>query len=333
MYASHTQFYVIDADERDDGADVWDGAGLERHLGIGRGIVAVGTVGHTFLPVGLEVWASEPGCDEGWNHIAEATLDLASGRLGIETVDGPLDDLEPLSLDPGTYRVRVSGAGLAAATELDGGDRWRVQVWPAPPAGPRVLRWWPPWDPAGVEPQPTTFQGRLLIRAAATDARARMRWLASRGVAHLFRDADGTLWESSTLATAAGAPQLEELDQQDAERRYGSANAWGKLGVPDAGVRTLVRSLWQSWRRSRDRRPAPDLLEPAVEDGRRVLVGNTAVNRLWTMRWLGAVDGDNLHADEDGALWEWRSTENAVAHPRLVELSVDEAEVKYGRTR
>jgi hypothetical protein len=117
VYASHMQLYVGDADEQDDLAEIWDGRGLEQHLGVAGGVVAVGTVGYTFLPVALEVWAAEPELDDGWDHVAEASLELRSGRLCLATVDGRVDDLEPVQLDVGTYRVRASGAGLEGATE------------------------------------------------------------------------------------------------------------------------------------------------------------------------------------------------------------------------
>ena len=45
VYASHYQFWLEDDREpREwDASTVWDGAGLERHLGVDRGAIAVGT--------------------------------------------------------------------------------------------------------------------------------------------------------------------------------------------------------------------------------------------------------------------------------------------------
>jgi hypothetical protein len=255
VYASHHQFYVVD--ERADHAsdDVWDGQGLERHLGVADGMVAVGTIGYTFLPVALELWDEEPPLDlDDWDHVVEASLDLASGHLGLHGVEGPAE-LEPLEVAPGTYRVRSSAVGLAGANELDGGDGYRVQLWTAPAAPPEVRKWWAAWRP-GV-PEPTVEGGRVIVGAEAHDRRVQMEWLASRGYEHLFRDAEGTLWEHSTLQDASGTPQLEELDSDEAERRYGDAKEWGTHATVRPSGAQMLKNVWQTWRYSRGWRPPP----------------------------------------------------------------------------
>jgi hypothetical protein len=256
VYASHQQFYVVDerAEHRSD--EVWDGQGLERHLGVADGIVAVATIGYTFLPVALELWDEEPPSDlGGWDHVVDASLDVASGRLGLHGVEGPAE-LEPLELAPGTYRARSSAAGLADANELDGGDRYRVQLWPAPAAEPEVRKWWAAWRPGA--PEPTVAGGRVVVGAEAHDRRVQMEWLASRGYEHLFRDADGTLWEHSTLQDASGTPQLEELDPDEAELRYGDPQAWGPPTTVRPSTAQMLRNMWQTWRYSRGWRPPAD---------------------------------------------------------------------------
>ena len=331
VYASHHQFYVVDPEARfSEGGDLWDGGGLERHLGVADGIVAVGTVGHTYLPVAIELWDAEPPLDEGWDHVVEATLEVGSGRLGLESVDGAAEDVEALEVEPGTYRVRSSSAGLEEANEMDGGDSYRVQLWPAPAAEPRVLRWWPAWDPAGARAQPTTTGGRLLLGAEAHDARVQMAWMASRGTAHLFRDDDGVLWEHSTLHDAAGTAQLEELDEAEAERRYGHTESWKGAAAVVPGLGSLAKALWQTVRYQQGWRPEPDPTEPVIEDGRRVYLGNTAMNRLVAMRWLASEAGEGLYRDEDGSLWEYCNADAATGRPRLSELTPAEAREKYG---
>ena len=258
IYASHTQFYVVDpaAGARTD--LVWDGGGLQRHLGAAEGIVAVGTIGCCDVPVRIELWESEPPDDlDEWDHVGEASLDLGSGRVGLEGVGGP-GDLQPLEVEPGTYRTRSSAAGLAGADEMDGGDRYRIQLWPSPPAEPEVLRWWPTWDPRAVSPSPTTTgDGRMLLGAEAHDARVRMRWLKSRGVAQLFEDDEGVLWEHSNLPDAGGTPQLEELGGEEAEHRYGRRGEWGSAPLERPSLGSMAKNMWQTWRYSRGRRP-PD---------------------------------------------------------------------------
>ena len=254
IYASHMQFYVVDphAEYRTD--LVWNGSGLQRHHGVSNGIVAVGTVGYCSLPVRIELWHSEPPGDlDDWDHVVEASLEVASGRVSLEGVEGP-GELEPLDVPAGEYRVRSSAAGLDGAEE-DGGDRYRLQLWPAPFADPDVLRWWPPWDPSGVTPRPTTRAGRVIVGAESEDARVQMRWLAARGHVHLFEDSEGTLWEHSSLPNPSGTPQLEELDLDEAERRYGPRAGWGPPPPARPTAGQMLKSIVQTIRYSRGWRP------------------------------------------------------------------------------
>lgn len=224
IFASHMQFYVADADGEQRTDLVWDGGGLERHLGAAEGVIAVGTVGYCDVPVTVEVWGEQPPLDlDGWDHVVEASLDVSSGRVALGGVEGPAE-LAPLVVARGTYRVRSSAAGLADADEFDGGDRYRIQLWPAEAAQPEVVKWWDPWRPLH-EARRTTATGRVVVGAEAHDRRVRMAWLASRGYEHLFRDDEGTLWEHSTLPDGM-TTQLEELAHEEAERRYGPATKW-----------------------------------------------------------------------------------------------------------
>lgn len=174
VYASHRQFYLVDPEAKSRADLVWDGQGLERHLGVSEGIVAVGTIGYCDVPVRLELWEAEPPADlDDWDHVVDASLELRSGRLGLGWVEGPAE-LKPLEVLPGVYRLRSSAAGLDGADEMDGGDRYRIQLWPSPSAEPAVLRWWPPWDPAAAQARRTTTAGRVLLGADSHEARLRM---------------------------------------------------------------------------------------------------------------------------------------------------------------
>ena len=255
VYASHSQFYVVDPEAGFRTDLAWDGAGLERHLGVSTGIVAVGTIGYCTLPVRIELWSTEPLADpDDWDHVVEASLEVSSGRLALEGVEGPADS-EPLEVAAGVYRLRSSAAGLGGADEMEGGDRYRVQLWQAAFAEPEVLRWWPPWDPERVTARPTERGGRVLLGAESHDARRRMRRLASRGAAHLFENSEGTLWEHSNLPDAAGTPQLEALGEEEAERRYGPRARWSPPPLATPSVRQMLKNIVQTFRYSRGWRP------------------------------------------------------------------------------
>jgi hypothetical protein len=255
VYASHRQFYVVDPEAEFRTDLVWDGAGLERHLGVSAGIVAVGTVGYCMLPVRIELWSAEPPADlDDWDHVVEASLEVSSGRVSLEGVEGPADS-EPVEVAAGVYRLRSSASGLDGAGEMEGGDGYRVQLWPAAFAEPEVLCWWPPWDPEGATVRPTEGGGRVLLGAESHDAQMRMRLLASCGGAHLFEDSEGTLWEHSNLPDAAGTPQLEELPEEEAERRYGPRARWGLPPLTTPSMRQMLKNIVQTVRYSRGWRP------------------------------------------------------------------------------
>ena len=330
VYADHSQFSLVDP-EAEPAFDLWDGPGLERRLGVTDGILTVGTVGHTFLPVAFELWENDPPSDlEAWDHVVEASLETRSGRLALASGGEAVWEAPAPAVGPGAFRVRVSAGGLDRADEPSGGDRYRLQLWPARVSEPVVLRWWPAWDPAGTAASPTTSGGRVLLGAEAHEARVRMSWLATRGVAHLFRDGEGTLWEHSNLPDAGGTPQLEQLWEPEAEARYGSADCWSTGASELPSLADMLRNVSDTLRHRRGWRPEPDPTEPVLEDGRRVYVGNTAASRLLGMTWVAATGGDNLHVDEDGSYWELPQRSSRREPQRLVGLSREEAEAKYG---
>ena len=81
--------------------------------------------------------------------------------------------------------------------------------------------------------------------------------ITSRGAAHLFEDVEGVLWEHSSLHEAGATPQLEELDENEAEQRYGLRATWGPKPLEQPSLGRMLKNLWQTWRYSRGWRP-PD---------------------------------------------------------------------------
>jgi hypothetical protein len=190
-YASHYQFWLEDdrrPREYDPGA-LWDGAAPERHLGVDC-VVAVGTGSYNTVPLVVEILDAAPADDSAaHDHIAEASLELRSGRLLVTALD---ETIASMPAPPGDYRVRVAFDGLD-----------RAQVWLARFDAPRVLKWYPPWRPAAA---PANTSGlRLLHDAAAWDAKNAMHVVGSRPHAadpavraFLYYDArDASHWDFS----------------------------------------------------------------------------------------------------------------------------------------
>ncbi|WP_328835087.1 hypothetical protein [Streptomyces europaeiscabiei] len=100
--------------------------------------------GHTHTAtVTVEVWDGVPPPQDPaeWDEQAEADFESASGEVAVWSMyTGRTDDLITLADSGGSWRVRVSCAGRAAAAALSEGEgtghaveRYLVQFWPAQP--------------------------------------------------------------------------------------------------------------------------------------------------------------------------------------------------------
>lgn len=106
------------------------------------GVVGVFTDTYGEVPVTLQVFDAQPALSlDEWDHVAEASLFVAGGRICLY---GCPDEPTGLVLDvaPGRYRVRVCFAGLKPAPdEFDyNGDSYLVQLWPSDLQERRVLK-------------------------------------------------------------------------------------------------------------------------------------------------------------------------------------------------
>ena len=78
-----------------------------------------------FQPLRIEAWGAKPALElDGWEHIAEFSLDLASGTLSLAS--GGCGAIR-VGIEPGAYRARWSARA----------DDFRLQLWPGPAAVPR----------------------------------------------------------------------------------------------------------------------------------------------------------------------------------------------------
>ena len=94
----------------------------------------------------IEIGDDEPPPDEDdWDHVVEVPLPVPSGTLCFQASGGgtPVETAIP----PGVYRARLSGRDyVAGAGEIEGHERYRLQLWPAPEAEPRLVKYWPGYD-------------------------------------------------------------------------------------------------------------------------------------------------------------------------------------------
>lgn len=110
-----------------------------RHLGVAHGTLCILTARNFTVPLDIEIRPvplPRPQDVAAWDHIVEASLDLPSGCLLVRGATDGLEEHGTIAVAPGMYRARVSYGGITTVSEdrLDGEDRYRVALWPAPGA-------------------------------------------------------------------------------------------------------------------------------------------------------------------------------------------------------
>jgi hypothetical protein len=143
LFADYFQFYIRDEAAAGDLSQAWNAETTERLLALAPGTVGIGTVRNMNVPVTVEILEHEPDDDASeWDHVVEASLDVASGRVVIAGCTDYVPDAMRIELPPGTYRVRVSYGALDTLSEdgLSGDDRYRLQLWPASSTAVRIRK-------------------------------------------------------------------------------------------------------------------------------------------------------------------------------------------------
>jgi len=141
IFADYFQFYLWDEGAKPSPPTDYDRDDLVRRIKAAPYVVVIQPVRNMDVPVTLDIVDAAPPLDlDAFDHVAEASLDLPSGRLEIHECTGGSIDI--LTVAPGTYRVRACFAGLDTLSEdgLDGEDRYDLTLWPAPAAPVEVLK-------------------------------------------------------------------------------------------------------------------------------------------------------------------------------------------------
>lgn len=141
IFADYFQFYLWDAGKMPEPPTDYVEADLRNRIKAAPFVVVIQPVRNMDVPVVLDLGDAPPPLDlDAWDHVAEASLDLPSGRLEIHECTGGSIDI--LDVPPGSYRVRACFAGLGTLSDdgLDGEDRYHLTLWPAPAAPVEVLK-------------------------------------------------------------------------------------------------------------------------------------------------------------------------------------------------
>lgn len=110
-YADHLAFVISDA-EATEGVfdeDTWDKADDAWRIAVERHCVVVGTARYDYVSVTLTLSDTPPTVEslDAFDHVVEADLELPSGKLALTGATELPNEVEPLSLPAGRYRVRV----------------------------------------------------------------------------------------------------------------------------------------------------------------------------------------------------------------------------------
>ena len=96
------------------------------------------------VPFRVEWWPAEPPLDGRWEEVVEASYDVATEMLSLQSFEDSFDVTLPAT---GPHRARYSAAGMDAARQLDttdededAPDRYLLQLWQAPEAPDSVVR-------------------------------------------------------------------------------------------------------------------------------------------------------------------------------------------------
>ena len=141
IFADYHQFYLMDAEEEPFAPEDWTNEDVQQRIKAEKYIVVIQPERNMTVSVDLEIVDSTPSEDfENWDHIAEASLDLPSGKLQIEKCCGETKDI--LVLSSGSYKIRAFYGNLDKLSfdGLEGDDHYKIVMWQAAFEGIKVLK-------------------------------------------------------------------------------------------------------------------------------------------------------------------------------------------------
>ena len=141
IFADYHQFYLTDSEEHPNAPENYTDEDIQRRIKAEKYIIVIQPERNMTVPVELEVLDSHPSNEfEEWQHIAEASLVLPSGKLLIEDFYGEIKDA--IDLGSGIYRIRAYYGNLdkLSFNGLEGDDHYKIIVWQAPFEEVKVLK-------------------------------------------------------------------------------------------------------------------------------------------------------------------------------------------------
>jgi len=111
LFADYHQFYLWDEGMSPEAPVDYDDEDVKRRIKTGPYVVVIQPERNMTVSVEIEIHDSEPAYDSAdWDHIAEASLQLPTGRLQVHECTG--GSVAQFKVEPGTYRVRSFHGGI-----------------------------------------------------------------------------------------------------------------------------------------------------------------------------------------------------------------------------
>lgn len=144
LLADYFQFYIQDEDVDVDLSDSWTKEAVDNLLALAPGTIGIGTARNMTVPVTVEILDSALDTDDLsiWDQVNECSIEVGSGRIVIAGCTDYFPDSARISLAPGIYRARIYYGNLGALRKpgLEGGDHYKIVLWPAEFREPNYLK-------------------------------------------------------------------------------------------------------------------------------------------------------------------------------------------------
>ncbi|HWU05751.1 MAG TPA: Scr1 family TA system antitoxin-like transcriptional regulator [Streptomyces sp.] len=129
----------------------WSAQALADHLVVRQDLIGIRTEVNVDVEADV-AWVTEPPVKDLdlYNHVVEASMEIASGLAVVMGCSDYLDDAPRIHVEPGWVRLRVQKSNLAAAAVAgissdespDTVERVKIEMWPQGPSAPSVLKRW-----------------------------------------------------------------------------------------------------------------------------------------------------------------------------------------------
>ena len=144
IFADYYQIYLQDESAEGNLFTSWNKEAIDNLFAIAPGIIGIGTVRNSDVPLKVIITKSRPLHDNfvDWDHIIEVSMQIPSGKIIIASPSDYLPDAARILVEPGTYRARIYYGKLESISEdgLEGDDHYQVVLWPEAYKSPDILK-------------------------------------------------------------------------------------------------------------------------------------------------------------------------------------------------